>query len=149
MAILHWNPWPGLDDLRDKLDRMLASEAARPGRGPDCGYIWRPASDVYETDAGFVIQIELPGVRKNEIIIEVKDRTLWVYGERRFEREAVGAGAYQALERCYGPFARQFVLHKGLDESAASASLEDGVLTLVIPKNQAERGGRRIVVEAG
>lgn len=148
MAIVHWNPWSGLDDLRDKLDRILAGEAARPGRG-DCGYVWQPASDVYETETGFVIQIELPGVRKNEIIIEIKDRVLLVYGERRFEREAVGAGAYQALERCYGPFARRFLLSKGLDENAASASLEDGVLTLVVPKAQNEGGGRRIVVEAG
>ena len=42
MAIVHWHPWSGLDDLRDKLDRILAGEAARPGRG-DCGCVWQPA----------------------------------------------------------------------------------------------------------
>ena len=111
--------------------------------------MWAPAVDVREDEHNFYVTADLPGMKKEEIEIELENSLLTIKGERRFEREAVGAGAYQALERCYGPFARRFLLSKGLDENAASASLEDGVLTLVVPKAQNEGGGRRIVVEAG
>ncbi len=147
MAKLSWHPWMTADDLREAVDQLVGeSLAATGGRRPGgCGYLWKPAADVYETERDLVIQIELPGFAIEDVNIEIRDDRLWVYGERRFERDAE-AGGFLALERCYGPFARQFVLAGAIDRDRIAATLKHGLLTLVVPKEKRPEP-RRIRIE--
>lgn len=147
MAKLNWTPWMGLADMKNELDRVM-SEAARKGRAPsgvcEKAYFWAPSADVLETADAYIITVELPGVEREDVAVEVKTRTLWVYGERRFAKLCEGEGVYHSLERSYGPFARRFVLPKGVDRSAVGAVFKNGLLEISLPKECHEARCRRI-----
>ncbi|MFZ5428410.1 MAG: Hsp20/alpha crystallin family protein [Thermodesulfobacteriota bacterium] len=149
MAKLNWNPWMGLADMKAELDRVM-SEAARKGRAPSAvsekAYFWAPCADVLETRDAFVITVELPGVEREDVAVEVKTRTLWVYGERRFAKLCEGEGVYHSLERSYGPFARRFTLPKGIDRGGVSAVFKHGLLEITLPKECQETRCRRIQI---
>ncbi|WP_243358416.1 Hsp20/alpha crystallin family protein [Fundidesulfovibrio terrae] len=149
MAKLNWNPWMGLADMKAELERAMA-EAARGGRAPravsDKAYFWAPAADVLETADAFVITVEIPGVDREDVAVEVKSRTLWVYGERRFVKLCEGEGVYHSLERSYGPFARRFALPKGVDRAGVGAVFKNGLLEITLPKECREARCRRIQI---
>lgn len=149
MAKLNWNPWMGLADMKAELERVM-TEAARRGRAPsavsDKAYFWAPSADVLETADAFVITVELPGVERDDVAVEVKTRTLWVYGERRFVKLCEGEGVYHSLERSYGPFARRFNLPKGVDRGAVRAVFKNGLLEITLPKECQEARCRRIQI---
>lgn len=152
MGVVVWNTWTHLAELREHLEHFMresSPEQLATGRGADCGYVWRPSADVYETAEGFTILLELPGVAKDAIAVECQDNVLRVYGERRFERDSRDpeGGRYLAVERCHGPFARQFQLPRNVDEAGVVASLDDGVLTLTVPKAKPVNVRKRIEVE--
>jgi HSP20 family protein len=106
---------------------------------------WSPAVDIYETPTSFVLTAEVPGVQSSEIDVRVVDRNLILRGERRWERDAHGEH-FHRLERAYGKFERAFNLSASIDVERIEASITQGVLTVVLPK-QAAQGGRRIEVE--
>ncbi|MBN2139682.1 MAG: Hsp20/alpha crystallin family protein [Desulfovibrionaceae bacterium] len=138
MGKLNWNPWAGLDDLRDQMDRLLeeAIQGVTPtDRLKDKGFMWAPAADVVETGGTLVIQVELPGLGQDEVTLEVKGRELWIAGERPFVREA-GEAVYQVLERSYGPFARKFPLAPDADLKNISAVFKNGLLTVTVPRRK-------------
>jgi len=146
MTKLTWNPWMGLADMKAELERACGA-AARKDRAPSAvsgkAYFWAPAADVLETREAFVISVELPGVEREAVAVEIKTRTLWVYGER----PAGGAdGAYHSLERPHGPFARRFTLPKGVDRAGARAVFKNGVLEITLPKERPENSRRRIPI---
>ncbi len=147
MAKLNWNPWMGLSDIKEELDRVVA-EATRGGRHPGglsgAAYFWTPTADVLETAGAFVISVELPGVDRQDVAVEVKSRTLWVYGERRFEKPREAEAVYHSLERSHGPFARRFNLPKGVDRGAVGAVFASGVLEITLPKECQAARCRRI-----
>jgi len=149
MAKLNWNPWMGLADMKAELDRVM-SEAARGGRAPKAvsgkSYFWAPAADVLETADAYVITVEIPGVEREDVAVEVKSRTLWVYGERKFVTLCEGEGVYHSLERSYGPFARRFALPKGVDRAGVSAVFKHGLLEITLPKECREARCRRIQI---
>lgn len=108
-----------------------------------------PQAEASATGAAYEISVELPGVAKDDIHVEVHGDMVTVQGEKRFQRESKGR-TYFFSERAYGAFQRTFRLPPDADHGAISASHVDGVLTLKIGKRDAsDRGGRRIEVEAG
>jgi len=138
-----------LAEMKAELDRVM-TQASRKGRAPSAvsskAYFWAPAADVLETAEAFVITVELPGVEREDVAVEVKSRTLWVYGERRFQTFPEGEGVYHSLERSYGPFARRFALPKGVDRGAVKAVFRNGLLEISLPKECAEARCRRIQI---
>ena len=126
--------WDRLRDIMALQDRL----SAREGTG------WRPPVDVYETEQCYVVSAEIPGVKRDEIHIEVRDSELTIRGERR--EEAVPANAYHQMERLQGPFARTFVFNERIDAERINAEFVDGVLTVKVPK-AARPEPRRIDVQ--
>ena len=102
-----------------------------------------PKADVEETNDAYLVEIELPGVDKSDIDISLSGRRLTVTGERR-EKERVGV--LRRRTRSVGRFRYEVVLPGGIDESGVTAKLEDGVLTVRVPKAASERP-RRIEVK--
>jgi HSP20 family protein len=95
---------------------------------------WTPAVDVIETEGSYLLLAELPGVAREDIQLQVKERRLELSGRRL----ALGENRnFLRLERSYGPFRRTFELGAPVDESAISASFERGILRVVIPKRPA------------
>lgn len=149
MAKLNWNPWIGLAEVKAGEDRLVSRSRLKPDRpGGLCNaaYFWTPVADVLETAEAFVIAVELPGVDHESVVVEVKSKTLWIYGERCQQKPSEGEGVYHALERSYGPFARKFSLPKGVDHAGVSAVLRNGLLEVSIPKERREARRRRIPI---
>lgn len=92
-----------------------------------------PAFEVKETKEGFIFKADVPGVKENEIEINITGNRLVVSGKRESEKEEKGE-TYYAVERNYGAFSRAFTLPEGVDIEHAKAELKAGVLTLVFPK---------------
>ncbi len=108
---------------------------------------WAPAIDLIERDDEYVVSADVPGVKAQDVTIEVKDNVLTLSGERRSEATAK-SGGFVRVERASGRFARAISLPKGIDAEAIAASFEDGVLQISIPK-PAERKPVRVAINAG
>ncbi len=105
---------------------------------------WNPVVDVYDNDDRIVIKAELPGIDKEGIEIDVKDRVLTLKGERSSENE-VKDDNYYRRERCVGKFERAFTLPADVDPDKIKADYKEGVLKIDIPKPE-EKKPRQITI---
>ncbi len=92
-----------------------------------------PRTDIAETDKGYEISLEVSGVDKNDLSLEVKNNVLNVNGEKKFGKSNEGKN-YIATERVYGKFTRRFRLPENADEDGIKADSKNGVLRIIIPK---------------
>ncbi len=99
---------------------------------------WTPRVDVSETESGFEIRAELPGITEADVNISVIDNVLTLKGEKRQDAETEGKD-YRRTERRYGTFERRFTLPKHTEIADIRARFRDGVLTLGIPKPEAAK----------
>ena len=134
MAIERWQPFSELMSLRQAMDRLFEDSYVRPTRLlPITAEITAPALDVYETNDEVVVKATLPEVKPGDVEIEITGDTLTIKGESKAEKE-VKKEDYLYQERRYGAFSRSIVLPSGIKTDKAEATMEDGVLTLNIPK---------------
>lgn len=105
---------------------------------PTEGAIWAPSMDVYEKDGELIVKAELPGVKKEEITVELADGNLVIRGERKAEHE-VKEQDYYRMERSYGTFQRRVPLPFELKPEQIQAKYSDGVLEVHVPKPKEER----------
>jgi HSP20 family protein len=115
-------------------DNASAPDSGNGGTGTTG--IRKPPVDIYEMDDGLVLTVELPGVSKDEVTVELHEQTLTLSGERKRET-AVKGGACRREEGHYGAFQRAFRLPMMVDEAKVQATYKDGVLTLRLPKHAA------------
>jgi len=106
---------------------------------------WLPKVDIYETDERYVINAEIPGLKKEDIDIDLKENTLTIKGEKKFE-EKTEKDNYVRVERRYGTFQRSFALSENADAEKINASYSNGVLKVSIPKKE-EAKPKQIKVE--
>jgi HSP20 family protein len=109
---------------------------------------WQPLTDICETEDSFVVKMELAGVKKEEVTIELKGDTLRVSGMRR-ERPAEKIKAYHQMEINYGRFERVILLRAAVSREAISAYFEDGFLQITIPKAASGRHVTKIQILHG
>lgn len=137
MAIVRWDPAQELDSLQSDMNRLFDTFfQARDGGGRVGGNgirRWVPPMDLTETDDEYVLRADLPGLRREQVEIEVKDNVLTISGERRSEHEDQGEG-FHRVERSFGRFSRSLDLPKGVEAGAVGADFADGVLEVRIPK---------------
>lgn len=108
---------------------------------------WAPRVDVYETADEYIAVVELAGVDRDNVTIEVEEHELAIVGERPIpvgDLPETGAGCLQ-LEIPYGPFERRLAFPVALDPARASATFHDGMLSVRVPK--APRGPKRVQVD--
>ena len=105
---------------------------------------WVPTLDVRETDDEYLVMVDLPGVKPDDVTVELEDQLLTISGTR----VPVETGEAQRLERFYGAFERTLTLPKGIDPNAIAADYADGVLTLHVPK-PAEVKPKKIAIGGG
>ncbi len=111
---------------------MLQPDQPRPAL-PE--YTWVPAADVFEDVGHFYVELELPGIQIDDVELVCEGNILRVLGERKplmeLTRESV-----QRMERYVGPFGREFSFPEGLDSQRVEARMQDGVLSVKIPKRE-------------
>ncbi|HKQ18524.1 MAG TPA: Hsp20/alpha crystallin family protein [Candidatus Eisenbacteria bacterium] len=138
MALVRWNP-RHRDRMHDQFDAMLQDFFSDPwSTSPALQADWLPTTDIVETDDRFVVELDLPGMKREEIKISVQNGSLTVKGERKQSSEQ-SKNKYSRYERSYGSFTRTFQLPNTIDGSRIEASYQDGVLRLVLPKSEAAR----------
>ena len=108
---------------------------------------WSPRVDVHETEDSVLIEADLPGIKPENVEIDVEGDVLTLSGERKTEREEKGEG-YHRSERTFGRFERRFALPETVDREKIGAGYKDGVLTITLPKREAVKP-RKIEVSAG
>jgi HSP20 family protein len=96
---------------------------------------WAPPVDIYETEDAIVLKAELPGIDPEDVEVRVEDNTLYLKGERKYEKE-VNEQNYHRIERSYGSFARSFTLPNSISAEKVKAEYKDGLLTLTMPKRE-------------
>ncbi len=136
MAIVRWEPFRDLVAGQRDFDRLFR-EAFSPvlGEGELSTRTWAPPVDIYENGDNLVLKAELPGVDPKEVEIRVEDNTLYLKGERKFEKE-VKEESYHRVERSDGTFTRSFSLPNTINSDKVQAEYKDGVLTLTMPKKE-------------
>lgn len=95
---------------------------------------WSPSVDIYETESEFIVNVEVPEVKENDVSIRLESNILTIEGERRIKRDKIED--YYRIERPYGRFKRSFVLPDLIDSNSIRATLHNGVLNIVLPKNR-------------
>jgi HSP20 family protein len=122
--------WSPLDEFEREISRFFDGTtrplASMPGA-------WAPAVDVRETDDAYILHADLPGMKKEDITISVKDNTITVQGERKREDKTEEKG-YSRYERSHGTFARSFTVRDGFAADKVEAAYADGVLSVTLPK---------------
>jgi HSP20 family protein len=119
------------------MDEILRSGAANGNRVSG----FTPPVDVHETEDEYLVKVDLPGVKSEEVNIEVNDSVLSLSGSRVADE----TGAAQLVERPYGTFARTLTLPQGVNSDSIEADYQDGVLELRIPK-PAEQKPKKIAI---
>ena len=118
--------------LRRDIDRLFDNTF---GRGGDGVSSWSPAVDIRETEHEMILELEVPGIKPEQVELTAENGVLTVRGEKKSERkEGDENDRYHVVERAYGNFMRSFQLPQGIDESKIEARYNNGILSIHIPK---------------
>jgi len=121
-------------DLQREVDSIFDQFFGRDS-DDDTSAVWAPRTDLSETDNAFRIRLDVPGMTKEDITINLQNNTLTVSGERSSERQEEGE-EYVRVERAFGNFHRTFTLPDAVDPDSVEAAYDDGVLTINVPKTE-------------
>lgn len=135
-ALMRWDPFRELEEMSDRLNRMVSRPATK-ANGKEALTVadWMPTVDICETAGEYVIQAELPEVKKDDVKVTLEEGVLTIQGQRRQEKDEKTT-KYHRIERSYGTFVRSFSLPDQVNESGVKAEFKDGVLNLHIPKSE-------------
>lgn len=133
-SMARWNP-TGNYVTRDPFFRLVDSffnQDLQQGEEVS-NRTWMPPVDIQETEEGYRLVAELPGLTKEDINITLENNVLRLSGERKFQKD-VNKENYHRIERTYGSFTRAFALPSQVNSEKVQASFENGLLTLLVPK---------------
>jgi len=135
MTLIRWDPFREMAALQERMNRLFSDiRTQAPLKEEEIIQgTWVPAVDIYETNEAIVLKVELPGISLQDISVEVKDNTLTLKGEKKFEKE-VKEENYHRVERSYGSFQRAFTLPGTVQQEKVKAKFRDGILEIVLPK---------------
>jgi HSP20 family protein len=147
------NPFQAMQRLADEMDRMFDGfglgrrwPSGRTGFGAES---WAPDVEVFQKNNELVIKADLPGLKKDEVSVEVTDDAITIHGERKREHDEEREGLYRS-ERSYGSFWRVIPLPEGAIGEQAKAIFRDGVLEITMPAPPASTSkGRRLEISEG
>jgi HSP20 family protein len=125
-TLTRWDPFTELGELRTRFDRLFDEWLDGRERA------WTPAIDVVREDGHLVVRADLPGIKPEEVKIEVEDDILAISGEHRETKEEKDKN-YVRRERRYGSFSRSMTLPKGVTAKDIKAETHDGVVEVTIP----------------
>ena len=143
MSLTHHSPWNLLDQFQHEINRMQGYKDTDDNSDVVTSD-WTPAVDIKEEDQQFILTADIPGVKPEDIDIHMENGILSIKGERNSELKTEREG-FKRIERKHGVFYRRFTMPEGVNPDKISASCEQGVLTLTIPKQEAAKA-RKITI---
>ena len=134
MDLVRWEPFEGLNTIQFRINDLFEETFGRSRHlhAPSPG-IWYPPVDIFESKDSYLIRAELPGMKKEDFNLELKDSTLTLSGERKFEEPKDGT-EYHRVERLAGKFSRSFYLPQTVKQDGIKATYRDGILDVHVPK---------------
>lgn len=135
-------PWAGFGELEQQLERLINPSTA-PGQSQ--GATWMPPVDIHETEEAYTLVADLPGMKKEDISVNIVEDRVTLKGSRKREERHEEKG-YRRYERAEGTFERSFRINGGVDAAKVEATFENGVLTVKLPKPE-ETKPRQIEVK--
>jgi len=149
-AVSGVSPFRALQRFADEIDRMFDDVVGRrrwagipPWRERTTADVWAPQIEVFQKDNELVLRADLPGMKRDDVTVDITEDAVTIQGERRHESEEEREGFYRS-ERIYGSFYRAIPLPEGTITDSAKATFKDGVLEVVLqaPPREVSRGRR-------
>ncbi|MEO0458760.1 MAG: Hsp20/alpha crystallin family protein [Cyanobacteria bacterium P01_A01_bin.114] len=137
-TLIRWNPWQEVSTLERQLNRLFEDTLAPMSASEFGNFAKVPAAELNETDEALYLKLELPGIKAEDLDIEVTERAVAIRGERKSEQTAEENGAARS-EFYYGKFERVIPLSARVENTEVTADYRDGILNLVLPKTAQER----------
>lgn len=132
MNIVRFDPFNSFCGVNKGLSRFFKEWE---DESPRVSSNWRPSVDIFEDDDKLVLSVEVPGVDKKDIKINVENNVLSISGERKFEQEEKKDN-FRRIERRFGSFYRSFTLPRAVDTEKIEATTKNGVLEITLPKRE-------------
>lgn len=134
MALIRRDPWMTMPTLQNRINRLF--DDMLPAADEEMGlFNWQPLVDTFEKDNAIEVRAELPGIKKDDISIDVRNNVLTLSGERSYD-EDVNEGDFYRRERMYGKFQRAITLPDNVDTDNIDAQYDEGVLKVTVPKTE-------------
>lgn len=138
MTLVRWKPFGDLVSMHDRINRLFEDAFKGAEHSADPLASWYPAADIYETKDDYVFKLEVPGLSKDDIKIELNNNTLSIAGEKKEENE-VKKENFHRIESYTGKFSRSFTLPRNIDPKKVNANMKNGILELHIPKAEEQK----------
>ncbi len=133
--IRKWKPFQDSLNLQDRINGIFGDQAdGWPGSQNNL-MAWDPNTDIYEDKDEYLFKMELPGVKKEDLGIELNNQVLVIKGEKK-ESQEFKKESYHRIESISGSFSRSFRLPNSVDNSKIKANLKDGILEVRVPKQE-------------
>lgn len=136
MTLVRWSdrnrvsPWSPLGDLEAHFDTLFCGDRAACDPATER---WAPAIDLRETEDAYILEADVPGLKREEVQLEILEDVLTIKGERTREAKEE-KDHYRHVERSYGRFERSVKVPGGFNADGVEATFEQGVLSVVLPK---------------
>jgi HSP20 family protein len=148
MAITRWDPYREVLTLQNRLNSLFQDYGRGYGENDSVSAAaFVPPVDVYEDEHKIVLKLEVPGLKQEDLDIQIENNALTVKGERKFEKEEKEEN-FHRIERRYGSFFRSFTVPNTVNSEAVKASYDAGVLRIELEK-RAEAKPKQIKVQVG
>jgi len=154
MLRTQWDPFEDLRSAQDEVNQMspvlaraLGLYGQRQATVDSSTQVWAPALDISERKDAYLVAVELPGVKLDDLKITMEDSLLTIQGERQFAHDS-SEQQYHRVERCYGAFRRSITLPAHVMADGIQATIDDGVLQILVPKAE-DAKPKRIQVRPG
>lgn len=145
-SVVRWNPIANFTSVQDEMNRVMEDVFGRRFTDAQNGaVVWQPPIDIEEQTDRYLLHVELPGLRLEDIKITLENNRLSIRGEKTRTEEQKNA-TYHRLERVYGTFERTFTLTHRVKSDKVEATYRDGVLEVAVPKAE-EAKAREIPVQ--
>jgi len=133
MTLVRWRPMRDLWNIQEEMNRAFGSFFGRTDREELTDGYWAPAVDIAENKDNLMVNVEVPGMKKEDVKVTFQDGILTIKGERKQEKEEKDK-SFHRVERSYGSFCRSFTLPNVVQGDKIKANYKDGVLSIALPK---------------
>ena len=150
MAMIRWNPRQELEAMHERMNRLWDESFSRLGRPSEWfggrSEEWSVNANIFETENDIVLKAEMPGVKKEDLFLEIRDNSVYLKAERKSEEEEREEG-YHLHEFRYGAFQRCFTLPCNVNQDKIRAEFKDGILKVTMPKTESFKS-KRIAIQS-
>jgi HSP20 family protein len=145
MSIVKYDPIRELRNLQEEMNRLFNMTFFRSFDDELITGAWTPSVDIFENKDQVVIEVELPGMKPEDVQISIENNVLTIQGEKKFEKKEESDN-YHRIERRYGSFTRSFTLPPTVNSDDIKAEFDNGLLRVTIAKRE-EAKPRRIEIK--